>query len=122
MMRVLACPRNPSRMKLCLDSTAFTICGTTVSSKPTTPGKSGSRRCSLQTRFCRNSSFTERDWIRSSEKWLLLSSPRVWGNSGMGGENDLFAILTGSGWKHRQECLYYKSCVCLFQFDSVDGH
>ena len=32
MMRVLACPRSPSKMKLCRDSTALTICGTTVSS------------------------------------------------------------------------------------------
>ena len=31
-MRLFACPRSPSRMKLCRDRIAFTICGTTVSS------------------------------------------------------------------------------------------
>ena len=31
-MRDLACPRSPSRMKLCFESRALTICGITVSS------------------------------------------------------------------------------------------
>ena len=31
-IRLFACPRSPSRIKFCFDSTAFTICGITVSS------------------------------------------------------------------------------------------
>ena len=42
-MRLFACPRRPSRMKFCLERMALTIWGTTVSSKPTMPGKSVSR-------------------------------------------------------------------------------
>src|SRR5688500_18071409 len=48
-------------MKFCFESSAFTTCGTTVSSYPTMPGNSGSRHFSFRNRFVRISSFTERD-------------------------------------------------------------
>ena len=85
MIRVLACPRKPRRIKLCRERMAFTICGTTVSSKPTMPGNSGSRRSSLQIRFSRSSSFTLRDRYRSCAR----SAPKVTGR------DDCEAVILG---------------------------
>ena len=63
-MRDFAWPRRPRRMKLCLERTALMIWGTTVSSYPTMPGKSGAfvfaDSRSLAMRFSRSSSLTLR--------------------------------------------------------------
>ena len=59
-MRLFACPRSPSRMKFCRDSTALTIWGTTVSSYPMMPGNTGCFALRRQIRFSRISSFTVR--------------------------------------------------------------
>src|SRR5712692_10031797 len=45
------------------------------------PGNSVSRRCSLQIRLSRSSSFTPRAAMRSSENLLWRKAPRVWGSS-----------------------------------------
>jgi hypothetical protein len=50
-MRDFAWPRRPSRMKLCRDRIALTICGMTVSSYPRTPANSGPPWQSLRMRF-----------------------------------------------------------------------
>ena len=71
-------------MKLWRDSTALTICGTTVSSYPTMPGKSDSldlavaRRRAI--RLSRSSSLTERP-TRAGVKMDLRSSPSVVGSA-----------------------------------------
>ena len=59
-MRVLAWPRSPRRMMSCPESTAFSICGVTVASYPTMPGKSCLFCASASMRLPRSSSFTER--------------------------------------------------------------
>src|SRR5208283_5277081 len=79
-MRLLAWPRKPSRMKLCRERTAFTICGTTVSSYPTMPGNTGLPERTRAIRLSRISSFTRRLRTRGSENcWLRRSSPNVCG-------------------------------------------
>src|SRR5947208_2688142 len=78
-MRLFACPRRPSRMKLCRDKTALISCGTTVSSYPTIPGKIGSPVLSFAIRLSRSSSFTRRVRSRCSLNSLFRSSPRVVG-------------------------------------------
>src|SRR5438876_1747540 len=78
-IRLFACPRKPSRMKLWRERIALTICGTTVSSYPTIPGKSGPPSRNLQTRLSRSSSFTRRAKRRCSENGLWRSSPSVRG-------------------------------------------
>ncbi len=75
-MRDFACPRNPSRMKSCRARIAFSMAGTTVLSKPTTPGKSGRPARLRSMRFARTSSFTERDLQPDAR-----SAPRVAGSS-----------------------------------------
>ena len=81
-IRDFACPRRPSRIKLCRESTAFTSCGTTVSSYPTIPGNSASSAPavarSLAIRFSRSSSLTERP-TRAGVNSLLRSAPSVVG-------------------------------------------
>src|SRR6267142_7155066 len=77
-------------MKLCLERTAFTICGTTVSSNPITPGKMlwpSRNRC---IRLSRSSSFTRRSRRRDSENSLFRSSPRVVGRAREEGEEDIW--------------------------------
>src|SRR5215469_5962703 len=68
-------------MKLCRERIALMICGTTVSSYPTMPGKTESSPFSRNraTRLSRNSSFTWRERKRSSENWLRRRSPNVRG-------------------------------------------
>ena len=79
-MRLFACPRSPSRIKFCRDSTAFTICGTTVSSYPIIPGNTGSFAFSRAIRFSRISSFTVRVRSRVSlYSRLPRSAPSVCG-------------------------------------------
>src|SRR5580698_11089029 len=56
---------------------ALTICGTTVSSYPTMPGKIGLPSRSRDIRFSRSSSFTRRDWRCCAVKGLWRNSPRV---------------------------------------------
>src|SRR5580698_10393526 len=68
-------------MKLCRDRIALIICGTTVSSYPTMPGKTAASPFSLRRamRFSRSSSLTWRVRKRSSEKRLRRRSPSVRG-------------------------------------------
>src|SRR5580658_861617 len=76
-MRLFACPRRPRRMKLCRERTALTICGTTVSSYPTMPGKIGLPSRSRDIRFSRSSSLTRRDPSCCALKGPWRNSPRV---------------------------------------------
>src|SRR5215813_4741251 len=66
-------------MKLWRERTAFTSCGTTVSSYPIIPGKMVSPERSLAIRLSRSSSLTLRARSLCSEKELFRSSPRVRG-------------------------------------------
>src|SRR5436305_12135578 len=68
-------------MKLCLDRIALMICGTTVSSNPTIPGKTEVSPFSRSraTRLSLNSSLTRRVRKRSSEKLLRRRTPSVRG-------------------------------------------
>src|SRR6266480_2891622 len=66
-------------MKLWRESRALTICGTTVSSYPCTPGKSVSLFSMARSRLQRISSLTERDAPRGSKSGMPLSSPSVRG-------------------------------------------
>src|SRR5258708_182868 len=80
-MRLLACPRSPSRMKLWRERIALMICGTTVSSYPTMPGNTAASPLarSRAVRFSRNSSLTWRVRKSSSGKVLRRRSPSVRG-------------------------------------------
>src|SRR5207248_6497343 len=88
-IRLFAWPLSPSKMKLCFERIALTICGTTVSSNPITPGKIAWPSRSLAIKLSRNSSLTRRSRNRASEKSLFLSSPRVDGRFRRVGEEDI---------------------------------
>ena len=78
-IRLFAWPRRPRRMKLWRESRALTICGTTVSSYPCTPGKSVSPFSMPRSRLRRSSSLTEREAPRGSKSGMRFNSPRVRG-------------------------------------------
>src|SRR5256885_346695 len=88
-MRLFAWPLSPSKMKLCFERIALTICGTTVSSNPMTPGKIAWPSRSLAIKLSRNSPLTRRSRNRDSENSLFLSSPRVDGRFRRVGEEDI---------------------------------
>src|SRR3954464_13100676 len=79
-MRLFACPRNPSKMKLWRDRTALTICGTTLSSYPMMPGKIGCPPRRRTIRFSRISSLTDRRATRPAET-EARNAPSVEGSS-----------------------------------------
>src|SRR4051812_35188853 len=79
-MRLFACPRNPSKMKLWRDRTALTICGTTVSSYPMMPGKIGCPLRRRTIRFSRISSLTDRRATRPATT-EARKAPSVEGSS-----------------------------------------
>ena len=58
-MRVLAWPRSPRKTMSWPERIAFSICGRTLSSYPTMPGKSGSPARSRAIRLSRSSCFTD---------------------------------------------------------------
>src|SRR3990170_2302043 len=78
-IRLLAWPRSPRRIMWCFERMALTICGITVSSYPTMPGKSGSFAFNIRSRFSRISSRTVLRAVRASVKWLRMRAPRVVG-------------------------------------------
>ena len=72
--RVLPWPRSPSSIRSCPASNAVSSSGSTVSSKPTIPGKAVSPDRSRSTRLARISSLTVRGVYPVSSSW-----PRVAG-------------------------------------------
>ena len=72
MMRVFAWPRSPRKITSWPASSAFSSCGSTVSSKPMTPSTSGLPAAMRASAFARTSSLTGRD-----SQPLARSSPRV---------------------------------------------
>ena len=78
-IRDLACPRSPSRMRLCFDRMALTTCGITESSKPMMPGNNGSPLSSRLIRLARISSFTVRCCRGGVPHWVRFNSPKVFG-------------------------------------------